>query len=189
MMRSGKALPHHPLAGRLARLLGDLGEFLDHHVAFQLRDMIDEQRAVEVIDLVLQAGGQYAGCLQKLFLAIAVDVFDGATGRAFHIGIIFRNGKTTFLIDRRLIGKTDNFRIDQENRIGNRRWLFFSSASSSATSTSSSSSARLAAIDGDHPQRHANLDTGKANARRVIHRLQHVIEQLAHFIIHPLNRF
>ena len=45
----------HCLLRRLLRL-GCLGEFLDDAVALELGDVIDEEHAVGVIDLVLQAG-------------------------------------------------------------------------------------------------------------------------------------
>ena len=35
-----------------------LGQPAQDHVALQRRDVIDEQHAVEVVDLVLQAGGE-----------------------------------------------------------------------------------------------------------------------------------
>ena len=36
--------------------------------------------------------------------------------------------------------------------------------------------------------RHRNLDSGQADSGRVIHCLQHVIKQLAEFIVHALHR-
>ena len=41
-----------------------LGVFLNDAVALELGDMIDEQHAVEVIDLVLQTGGEQVACFQ-----------------------------------------------------------------------------------------------------------------------------
>ena len=35
-----------------------LGELAQHHVALQRREVIDEQHAVQMVDLVLQAGGE-----------------------------------------------------------------------------------------------------------------------------------
>ena len=32
----------------------DLGEFLDHSISLELREVVDEEDAVEVVDLVLQ---------------------------------------------------------------------------------------------------------------------------------------
>ena len=41
-----------------ARELCRFGEFLCHPIALELGNMIDEKHAVEVIDLVLQTGGE-----------------------------------------------------------------------------------------------------------------------------------
>ncbi len=55
--------------------LAGLGEFLHHHVALQPRYVVDEEHAVEMVDFVLQAGGEQAFGGQFLLLAVAVDVF------------------------------------------------------------------------------------------------------------------
>src|SRR6476646_485273 len=44
-------------------LLGRLFEFLHHHIALELGNMVDEKHAVDVVDLVLQAGRQQAARL------------------------------------------------------------------------------------------------------------------------------
>src|SRR5262245_41026887 len=62
------------LPRRLA--LGRLGKFLDHPLALEPRDMVDEQHAVEMIDLVLQAGGKEPARLQLLLAAIDVEILD-----------------------------------------------------------------------------------------------------------------
>jgi len=46
-----------PLRGVKRPFLAGLGELLQDHVALQLRQMIDEQHAFEVIHLVLEADG------------------------------------------------------------------------------------------------------------------------------------
>ena len=51
-----------------------LGEFLHHAVALQPREVIDEQHAVEMVDLVLEADGEQAVGLQFLRLAVAIEV-------------------------------------------------------------------------------------------------------------------
>src|SRR5688572_10783565 len=64
---------------------GGLGELLDHHLPLQPRNMVDEQDAVEVIDLVLQAGRQQAIRLDCLLLSVAPDVLDGHGGGALDL--------------------------------------------------------------------------------------------------------
>ena len=53
-----------------------LGEFLDDAVALELGHMVDEQHAVDVVDLVLQAGRQQALGLDLVRLAVEIEIFD-----------------------------------------------------------------------------------------------------------------
>src|SRR5260221_10173593 len=57
-------------SGLLRRPLRGLGEFLQHAIALQLRQMIHEQHAVEMVDLVLDAGGEQALGVFLLHLAV-----------------------------------------------------------------------------------------------------------------------
>ena len=56
----------------VAGALGGFLEFLDHPVALELGDVVDEQNAVEMIDLVLQNGGEQALGQDLAFLPLAV---------------------------------------------------------------------------------------------------------------------
>src|SRR5438445_12781207 len=58
----------------LRRVLGRLREFLDDAAALEPRDVVDEEHAVEVVDLVLQAGGEEAVRLQLLRLAVDIEI-------------------------------------------------------------------------------------------------------------------
>ena len=44
----------------VAGALGGFLEFLDHPVALELRDVDDEEKAIEMVDLALQEGGERA---------------------------------------------------------------------------------------------------------------------------------
>src|SRR5581483_5849976 len=66
-----------------------LGEALDHHVALQLRNVVDEQLAVEVIDLMLQAGGKDTSGIDLLQLAVPVKVAHADRGRPLDLGVEF----------------------------------------------------------------------------------------------------
>src|SRR3974390_973599 len=50
--------------------LGRLPEFPYHNVALELGDIVDEQHAVSMIDLVLQAGGEQALGFNLMLLAV-----------------------------------------------------------------------------------------------------------------------
>ena len=52
--------------------LGGLGEFLDDPIALELGNVVDEQYAVEVVDLVLQAGGEQTLGFDLFLIAIEV---------------------------------------------------------------------------------------------------------------------
>ena len=55
----------------LLRALGSLGELLLHAVALELRQIVDEQHAVEMVDLMLDAGG--VEVFGVLFMQLAVN--------------------------------------------------------------------------------------------------------------------
>src|SRR5450631_1556501 len=66
------------LGKRLTRLaaLGRLLESLHHHAALELGDIVDEQNAVGVVDLVLQTSGEQAGGFNLFRLAVETEKFD-----------------------------------------------------------------------------------------------------------------
>ena len=63
--------------------------------------------------------------IDHLLFTIPVEILHLAQCGPFNFGIIFGYRQTAFLINGAFIGNTDNFRIDQENRVGfDRCWLF-----------------------------------------------------------------
>src|SRR5690242_7854780 len=74
-----------------------LGQLLDRHGALQPREMVDEQHAVQMIHLMLQAGGQHAVGLQCLLVAVAVQILRPDAGGPFDIVPDFRHRQTAFL--------------------------------------------------------------------------------------------
>src|SRR3974390_949556 len=69
--------------------LGRLPEFPYHHVALELGDIVDEQHAVGMIDLVLQAGGEQALGFNLMLLAVQVQVLDAHFRRPRNLLVIF----------------------------------------------------------------------------------------------------
>src|SRR5919205_3513277 len=55
-------------------LAGSLGELPDDQVALQLREVVDEEHAVEVIDLMLEADGEEPLGILLLKLPVVVDI-------------------------------------------------------------------------------------------------------------------
>src|SRR6185437_2437240 len=66
-------------------------EALHHHVALELGDVVDEQDAVGVIDLVLQTGGKQASGLDLLRLAVETEIFDLHRRWPLDLFVIFGN--------------------------------------------------------------------------------------------------
>src|SRR5205807_1295171 len=150
--------------GSGARELLRLGEFLDNPVALELREVVDEQHAVQMIDLVLDASGKDAGTVHLLALAGTIEETDSYLLRTSHHVEEFGDGKAAFLIVGLLFARPDDFRIDEKNR----RPLL----------------AVLGEIDHYEAQRYADLDGCKPDTRRVIHGIEHVIEDAAGIIAH-----
>ena len=86
--------------GRPAFVLGQLLELPHHHVALQLGNVVDEQHAVEVVDLVLQAGREQAVGLELLRLAVRDRDSRPSPRRALDLGVIVGDRQAAFLVDR-----------------------------------------------------------------------------------------
>ena len=148
--------------------LGHLGEFLGHPVALELGDVVDEQHAVEMVDLVLQHRRQQTLGEDLLLLAVAIDETRAHARRPFDLFVIFGDRQAAFLIDAALFRRPDNLGIDEILRMF---WLF-----------------DLRGIDDDQPDRLGELDRGEADAGRLVHCLDHVIHQLAQLVVDALDR-
>ena len=98
-------------AGRL-RSAACLGQLLEHHVALQAADMVDEEHPVQMVDLMLHAGGEQAGQLFLMRGAGFVLPADTARCRALHIGILFGDRQAAFVIGARLVADRQDFGID-----------------------------------------------------------------------------
>src|SRR5256885_14864353 len=81
----------------LPLLLG-LGEFLDNPVALEARDVVDEENAIQVVDLMLQAGGEKARGVNLLGLALAVEIAGIHLRWAAHHVVIFGDRQAAFPI-------------------------------------------------------------------------------------------
>ena len=95
-----------------------LGELLDHHVALQLRQEVDEQLAFEMVDLVLQDDGEHAVGRDLLRLAVAIEKGDAHLGRPLDLGEIFGNRQAALLGGGNIVGAPQDLGVDQEERIG-----------------------------------------------------------------------
>src|SRR4051812_23536844 len=93
--------------------LGGLRKFLDHAVALQLRQIVDEQHAIEVVDLVLDAGGEQPVGVLLVHLAVEIGKAEADLRRALDLFIIFGDREAAFLVNRQFLRRGDDFRIDE----------------------------------------------------------------------------
>ncbi len=131
--------------------------------------MVDEENTLKVIHLVLNAGSEQPFSIKSMFLAVVVEEPDATSRRPLNLIEKLGNGKASFFVDGRFFGWIENFGIDEKERRG----VFV----------------LLGEVHDNHAQRHADLDGREADARRVVHRLQHVIHERAQFVIDPLDGF
>src|SRR3546814_8968424 len=66
--------------------LAQLFQLLEQHVALQLRQMVDEQHSVQMVHLVLEAGGEQAIKLLVMRDTVIVQPAGADGGGPFHIG-------------------------------------------------------------------------------------------------------
>src|ERR1700751_1814571 len=74
-----------------------LGEFLEHAVALELGQVIDEQNAVQVIDFVLQAGGEEPIGLDLARLSLTIEISHLHLRRTLDVAVIFRDRQAPLL--------------------------------------------------------------------------------------------
>src|SRR3546814_5498177 len=85
---------------RELRRLAQLRELLQHHLALQPRQMVDEENAFQMVVLVLDARRHQPGHALLMMLAVLVLPVDGDLGGARHLGILFGDRQAALLIDR-----------------------------------------------------------------------------------------
>ena len=122
-----------------------------------------------MIDLVLHAGRQQAAGLQQLGLIVAVQVSHLDLGRPHHVGVVLGQGEATLLVAGIIIRDPLDLRVGQAKGL---RAL-----------------ALAGDVDNDHPLQHADLGRRQADARCVVHGIQHVVHQPADRVVDALDRF
>ena len=128
----------------------------DDQIALDAAQAIDEQRAVEMIHLVLEGARQQSGAFALLLGAVAIEPFDDAA-----------LGRTTVALNPGTLRQPS------------------SSSCMPSRSTNSGliitiRPVRIAAerdVDDEDAQRHADLRRGQADPRRGVHRVDHVADQ------------
>src|SRR5271165_3619077 len=151
-----------------AGALGCLLELLDHPVALELRDVVDEQDAVKVVDLVLEHGREQPLGQHLALLAVAVEGADANGGGALDLGVIFGDRQAALLVGRALVRSPKDLGVDEDLR---RRGLLL-----------------LGDVDDEQADRLGDLDRREPDARRVVHRLDHVVDEPRQRRVDTLDR-
>src|SRR3546814_1481808 len=80
------------------------------------RQVVDEENAVEMIHLVLDAGRQQPLRRQLADFVLAVEEAHADLRRARHLAVVLGQGKAAFLVDGVFVGYFDQLRVGQEER-------------------------------------------------------------------------
>ena len=134
--------------------------------------MVDEENALEMVHLMLEAGGEQAVQPLLVLLAVAIEPACGDHCGALDLGILVGDRQTAFVIDRMLLGLRDDLRVDEYERPLHRFAAFF---------------LRLLKVDHQQPLSHADLDRRQADAGRVVHRLEHVVDERLELVVESLD--
>src|SRR5215210_6219020 len=100
--------PGPAVSGPLA--LRGLPELRQHPVALELREVVDEQDAVEVVDLVLHAGGEEPVRILLDGRAVEVCVAEAHPVGALHLLVVFGNREAALLVGPRLVRGPEDLR-------------------------------------------------------------------------------
>lgn len=134
-------------------------------LALERRDVIDEELAVEMVNLVLDADGEQSVGLEFLSLAVAVECAHPHALGAGH-GLVEAGHRETAFFHLLLALARENLGVDQtEGRV-----------------------AVFGDVDDHDPALHADLNGGQSDARRGIHGFKHVVDEPLDTGIDPGNR-
>src|SRR5215469_7723461 len=94
-----------------------LAELAQDDAALQRRDVIDEQHAVEMIDFVLDAGGEQVFGLELADFVLRVEIADTDRRRPFDVGILLGQRQTALAAHDFFVRFPDNFRVGELDRL------------------------------------------------------------------------
>src|SRR6056297_1685443 len=152
-----------PLGPRLGLFALQFLHTARDHLALHRPQIIDEQLAVQMVDLMLHAGGPKPVKCLGLLVAVPVDPAHIHRLGALDLGIFLGDRQTPFLIDIHHVRRGDDLGIEHNQRA--RRLVL-----------------ALDAIHHDQPVKHPDLRRCQSDARRVIHGFQHVVSQHAQVV-------
>src|SRR5688500_1110030 len=124
-------------------------------------EVVEEQLAVQVIDLVLQAASEEIGGLEFERLAIAIERSHRNARRAIDVAEHFRDREATFLAPGGALADDDLWVHDDDRAV--------------------------VEVDHGEPLRPTHLWCREPDALRRVHRLEHVVGQAAQLVGHALD--
>src|SRR3546814_4976571 len=107
------------------RRLAQLRELLQHQLALQPRQMVDEEDALQMVVLVLDARRHQPGHAFLMMLAVGILPVDGNLGGARHLGILFGDRQAALLIDAMFLALVREDGVDNDARIADKRLALF----------------------------------------------------------------
>src|SRR5690606_38450788 len=135
-------------------------------VALELRQVVDEELAVEVVAFVLDAHRQQAFGDQLVGLAVAVQRADPNLLRAIDVLVEAGYRQTAFLVLVHLVGQGFELGVDEDPRLG----------------------LVLGQVHHHHALVNVHLGSREADAGSGIYGLEHVVDQLTNAVIDHLHR-
>jgi len=144
------------------------------------RQVIDEEHAVEMIDLMLGADRLQPAEIGLLHLAIEIEPADGDLRRALDLRRQFRHGEAAFVVLVVVGVLGEDFGIEEGLKIP---------ALAAFAGLALGAVAHVGDVDHENAAEIADLVGGEADAVGVVHGFQHVVHQLAHLAVDGLDRF
>ncbi len=137
--------------------------------------MVDEENAFQMVMLVLDARRHQPGHAFLMMLAVLVLPVDGDLGGARHIGILFGDRQAAFRIDAMLLALVGKDGVDEHARLADHLLALFILG--------------IGFLQVDHQDalRHPDLNRRQPDAGGVVHRLEHIGDQLLQLGIEGLD--
>jgi len=135
--------------------------------------VVDEQHAFEMVHLMLQAHREQPLELLLMAYALLIEPAGADAVGAIDVGILVGHRQAALTVGHFVVGLGQYLGIDEDARFLDHFPAFLG---------------RLAKVHHQQPLGHADLDRGKPDPRRVVHRVEHVGDQHAQFVVDRLDR-
>ena len=128
--------------------------------------MIDEQDAIQMVDLMLEASRQNAVRLDLLRAAVAIEITGAHALGPFDVLENVRDRQAPLLTGRKLLRSPENFWIREAKRLRRGGCI-----------------GAFGHVENDHSFLHGDLNRGETDAGRGIHGFEHIIHERADALV------